>query len=55
MSIYFFINAIILKSSSVYRTFLGYSPLELKEGKAHVRRVPVVDYDALHITVPLTA
>ncbi len=37
-------------------TFLeGVGLLEFKEGKNHVRRVPVVDYDALHITVPLTA
>ena len=37
-------------------TFLeGMGLLELREGKAHVRKVPVVDYDALHITVPLTA
>ncbi|CAG1005505.1 hypothetical protein METP2_03664 [Methanosarcinales archaeon] len=33
----------------------GIGLLELKEGKNHVRKVPVVDYDALHITVPLTA
>ncbi len=46
------------KESNVHNdlTFLeGVGLLELKEGKNHVRRVPVVDYDALHITVPLTA
>jgi len=37
-------------------TFLeGIGLLELKEGKNHVKKVHVVDYDALHITVPLTA
>ena len=29
--------------------------LEIKKGKNHVKKIPVVDYDALHITVPLTA
>ncbi len=46
------------RESNVYNdlTFLeGVGLLELKEGKNHVRRVPVVDYDALHITVPLRA
>jgi len=46
------------KGSNVYNdlTFLeGIGLLELKEGKNHVKKVPVVDYDALHITVPLTA
>lgn len=46
------------KESNVHNdlTFLeGIGLLELKEGKNHVRKVPVVDYDALHITVPLTA
>lgn len=45
------------KESNVHNdlTFLeGIGLLELKEGKNHVRKVPVVDYDALHITVPLT-
>ena len=37
-------------------TFLeGIGLLELKESKNHIRKAPVVDYDALHITVPLTA
>ena len=37
-------------------TFLkGIGLLEIKESKNHVKKVPVVDYDALHITVPLTA
>ena len=37
-------------------TFLkGFGLLEIKESKNHVKKVPVVDYDALHITVPLTA
>ncbi len=46
------------KESNVYNdlTFLeGIGLLELKEGKNHVKKVPVVDYDALHITVPLIA
>ncbi len=46
------------KESNVYNdlTFLeGIGLLELKEGENHVEKVPVVDYDALHITVPLTA
>lgn len=46
------------KESNVYNdlTFLeGIGLLELKEGINHIRKVPVVDYDALHITVPLTA
>jgi predicted transcriptional regulator len=46
------------KESNVHNdvTFLeGIGLLELKEGKNHVKKVPVVDYDALHITVPLTA
>ena len=46
------------KQSNVHNdlTFLeGVGLLELKEGKNHVKKVPVVDYDALHITVPLTA
>jgi predicted transcriptional regulator len=46
------------KESNVHNdiTFLGdLGLLELKEGKNHVKKVPVVDYDALHITVPLTA
>lgn len=46
------------KESNVHNdlTFLeGIGLLELKEGKNHVRKVPVVNYDALHITVPLTA
>jgi len=35
-------------------TFLeGIGLLELKEGKDHVKKMPVVDYDTLHITVPL--
>jgi hypothetical protein len=32
----------------------GISLLELKEGKNHVKKMPVVDYDVLHITAPLT-
>lgn len=37
-------------------TFLeGIGLLEIKEGANHVKKIPVVDYDALHITVPLTA
>jgi len=37
-------------------TFLeGIGLLEIKKGRNHVKKVPVVDYDALHITVPLTA
>jgi len=46
------------KESNVHNdlTFLeGIGLLELKESKNHVRKAPVVDYDALHITVPLTA
>ncbi|HJH31830.1 MAG TPA: ArsR family transcriptional regulator [Methanosarcinaceae archaeon] len=46
------------KQSNVHNdlTFLkGVGLLELKEGKNHVKKMPVVDYDALHITVPLTA
>jgi predicted transcriptional regulator len=46
------------KESNVHNDltfFEGIGLLELKEGKNHVRKVPVVDYDALHITVPLTA
>jgi predicted transcriptional regulator len=46
------------KESNVHNdlTFLeGMGLLELKQGKNHIRKVPVVDYDALHITVPLTA
>ncbi len=46
------------KESNVHNdlTFLeGIGLLELKQGKNQVRKVPVVDYDALHITVPLTA
>ena len=46
------------KESNVHNdlTFLeGIGLLELKEGKNHIRKAPVVDYDALHITVPLTA
>lgn len=45
------------KESNVHNdlTFLeGIGLIELKEGKNHVRKVPVVDYDALHIMVPLT-
>jgi predicted transcriptional regulator len=45
------------KESNVHNdlTFLeGIGLLELKEGKDHVKKMPVVDYDALHITVPLT-
>ncbi|MFA4957229.1 MAG: hypothetical protein WC556_09695 [Candidatus Methanoperedens sp.] len=44
------------KESNVHNdlTFLeGIGLLELKEGKNHVMKMPVVDYDALHITVPL--
>jgi predicted transcriptional regulator len=37
-------------------TFLeGIGLLEIKKGRNKVNKVPVVDYDALHITVPLTA
>jgi len=46
------------KESNVHNdvTFLeGIGLLELKEGKDHIKKVPVVEYDALHITVPLTA
>jgi predicted transcriptional regulator len=46
------------KESNVYNdlTFLeGIGLLELEEGKAHARKAPAVDYDALHITVPLSA
>ena len=46
------------KESNVHNdlTFLeGIGLLEIKKGKNHVKKVPVVDYDALHITVPLTA
>jgi predicted transcriptional regulator len=46
------------KESNVHNdlTFLeGIGLLEIKEGKNHIKKVPVVDYDALHITVPLTA
>ena len=46
------------KESNVHNdlTFLeGIGLLEIRKGKNHVKKVPVVDYDALHITVPLTA
>lgn len=46
------------KESNVHNdlSFLeGIGLIELKEGKDHVKKVPFVDYDALHITVPLTA
>lgn len=46
------------KESNVHNdiTFLeGIGLLEIKKGKNHVKKIPVVDYDALHITVPLTA
>ena len=46
------------KESNVHNdiTFLeGIGLLEIKNGKNHVKKIPVVDYDALHITVPLTA
>jgi len=46
------------KESNVHNdlTFLeGIGLLEIKKGRNHVKKVPVVDYDALHITVPLTA
>ena len=45
------------KESNVHNdlAFLeGIGLLEFKEGKNHVKKVPVVDYDTLHITVPLT-
>ncbi len=44
------------KESNVHNdlTFLeGIGLLELKEGKDHVKKMPIVDYDTLHITVPL--
>lgn len=46
------------KESNVHNdlTFLeGIGLLEIKKGRNDVKKVPVVDYDALHITVPLTA
>jgi len=46
------------KESNVYNdiTFLeGIGLLEIKKGDNNVKKFPVVDYDALHITVPLTA
>ncbi len=46
------------KESNVHNdlTFLeGVGLLELRQGKNQIRKVPVVEYDALHITVPLTA
>ena len=46
------------KESNVHNdlTFLeGIGLLEIKKGRNNVKKVPVVDYDALHITVPLTA
>ena len=46
------------KESNVHNdiTFLeGIGLLEIKKGRDQVKKVPVVDYDALHITVPLTA
>lgn len=46
------------KESNVHNdlTFLeGIGLLEIKKGRNHVKKIPVVDYDALHITVPLTA
>ena len=46
------------KESNVHNdiTFLeGIGLLEIQKGKNNVKKVPVVDYDALHITVPLTA
>src|SRR5574341_520460 len=44
------------KESNVHNdlTFLeGIGLLEIKEGKNHVKKAPVVDYDTLHITIPL--
>ena len=46
------------KESNVHNdiTFLeGIGLLEIKKGRNNVKKIPVVDYDALHITVPLTA
>lgn len=46
------------KESNVHNdlTFLeGIGLLEIRKGKNKVNKIPVVDYDALHITVPLTA
>jgi predicted transcriptional regulator len=46
------------KESNVHNdiTFLeGIGLLEIKKGRDNVQKMPVVDYDALHITVPLTA
>ena len=46
------------KESNVHNdiTFLeGIGLLEIKKGGNNVKKIPVVDYDALHITVPLTA
>lgn len=46
------------KGSNVYNDLMfleGTGLIELKEGKAHVRKAPVVDCDALHMMVPLTA
>lgn len=46
------------KESNVHNdiTFLeGIGLLEIKKGKDCVKKIPVVDYDALHITIPLTA
>ncbi len=46
------------KESNVHNdiTYLeGIGLLELKEGKNHVKKVPIVEYDTMHITVPLIA
>ena len=46
------------KGSNVYNDLTfpeGIGPPSFREGKNHVRKVPVVEYDALHITVSLTA
>jgi predicted transcriptional regulator len=45
------------KESNVHKDLMfleGIGLLELKEGKDHLMKIPVVDYDTLHITVPLT-
>ena len=42
------------KESNVHNDLTFLEVLEIKEGRNHIKKIPVVDYDALHITVPLT-
>ncbi len=46
------------KESNVYNDVMyleGMHLLELKEGSNHVKKVPVIEYDTVHVTIPLTA